>query len=190
MKKIIELKNNKYQIENDYPKSFKGIYNYDKQFTEEQYFEHGWRDLVIPVIDESLERLGKLKKVLNEKTGELTHYTYEVVPLIGEEIAHAVNKVERNDEAAQFFNDRKRKGNQAFLDYSYRVFRKVKNGTITKTQAVTVLTFFYEAILPLKDGMFEIALGKVQNLSTNNQGLNDEKALIISKINNLINGED
>lgn len=89
MIKAIELKRNKIITSIGLPKSFKGVYNYDKKFSEEEYHEHGWRDLVIPEINKTTQRLGKLKKVLDEQTGELLNYTYTVVDLIGDEIIKA-----------------------------------------------------------------------------------------------------
>lgn len=190
MIKAIELKRNKIITSIGLPKSFKGVYNYDKKFSEEEYHEHGWRDLVIPEINKTTQRLGKLKKVLDEQTGELLNYTYTVVDLIGDEITLATKKIERTDEAAIFFDTRIKKGEQAFLDYCYRVFRKVKNSTITKPKAIAVLKFFYESIIPLKEGLYEIALERVEGLTTSNQGLLEEKAFIIAKINQLINNEN
>ena len=142
----------------------------------------GFYDVVTPTVDPAIEKLGAI-------FFNVTEFTYPIVAKTQQEQDNYTQQQEDADQASQFFNQRIADGDIYIQRLNAFVYRKVVNAEITKAQAVTVLNFFYESIMPLKFGYFELANTKTTALVTANPDLIALKNKIISELTDYINNE-
>lgn len=142
----------------------------------------GFFDVVTPVIDDAIEKLGDI-------FFNVDHFTYPIVAKTAQEQANYAQAQLDADNASTFFNNRRADG-LLYLDrFDAYVYRQVVNGQITKAQAVAGLNFFHDAIMPLQRGYFELANTRVTALNTANPDLVALKNKIITELTAYIANE-
>ena len=142
----------------------------------------GFYEVVEPVFDSTTHYLGVI-------FFDVDKFTYTVIAYTQAELDANTERELLNDEASQFFNNRKLEGEQYIEKFNAWVFRKVFNSEITKPQAITTLGFFYEALTPLVFGYFEEAKTRITALTTANAGLNTIKTKILNEIQSYLDNE-
>lgn len=86
------------------------------------------------------------------------------------------------DEASQIFNNRISEGQELTRDFSVYIYRKAVNIEITKQQAIDVLEFFHDSMLPLRIGQYELAKKRLNLLTPPNQAYIDIRTYLVNKI--------
>ena len=176
------------KIFNSLPTSFAGVSkNYQRTdmyqtLSNAIHETDGFYDVVTPAFDPAIEKLGAI-------FFNVTEFTYPIIAKTQQEQDNYAQQQEDADQASQFFNQRIADGYIYIQRLNAFVYRKVVNAEITKAQAVTVLNFFYESIMPLKFGYFELANTKTTALVTANPDLIALKNKIISELTDYINNE-
>ena len=179
---------NSIKIFNSLPTSFAGV---SKNFQRTDMYQtlsnaiheaDGFYDVVVPTINDATQKLGTI-------FFNVDHFTYPIVAKTQQEQDNYAQQQEDADQASQFFTQRIADGDIYIQRLNAFVYRKVVNAEITKAQAVTVLNFFYESIMPLKFGYFELAKTKTTALVTANPDLIALKNKIISELTDYINNE-
>lgn len=143
----------------------------------------GWKDIIVPSYNSATQKLGtEVIEVGND-------FTYEVIALTQAEQDNHAQNLEDADAASQFFNKRKSDGEIYLNRFNAFVYRKVVNNETTKAQAISGLSFFYEAIHPLTVGYFEKSIELTTALSSGSQQLIDLKNKIITELQNYVDNE-
>ena len=109
----------------------------------------GFYELVEPVFDSSIEKLGDIIF-----TG--TSYTYQIVALTQAELDTKAEFEESLDDASLTYNDHKENGVKLFDRIYSLIQRNLNSGDLTPYQAKTIAQYFYPILEPLYKGQWHL----------------------------------
>lgn len=143
-----------------------------QKVSEARLYSEGFRDIVAPILTE-YQRKGVIYfDAAND------YFTYTVIDFTDQEIADYDQRQLDNDTVAIALNKRIEDAKQIKIRY----FAHIRRITADKDQAATVREFFFDAMLPLNDGDFELTQKRLDLLTTQNTTLNN----LLTKIKNQI----
>ncbi len=111
-----------------------------------------------------------------------TQYTHRIYNFNAQERTDYDQRQLDKDQSAQFFQQRKSEGEVLIDRFSAFIYRKHVEDNVPINEIIFALEFFYDAIQPLKDGYFELAIKRLNVLTSTNQDILDLKAQIITQI--------
>lgn len=157
--------------------TFKNIINI-QQASEQQIYDLGFRDVIIPIIS-STQSLGE---IYFDNTNDV--WTYYIIEKTQEELDEDLYQLEFQDEFADLENKHEEDGKQLYRRIKFKIRKLLANGTITLTQFNTVRRFLRPAILPLNTGDWDIAKENVDALII---PTNTKLLAILNTVKDLIN---
>lgn len=116
----------------------------------ERHIQDGWRDVIIPVINEDVEKLGGLI-ILNDTV------TYQVIPLTTQEIEQRNQSKLDNDLSAQKLAKAISDGQIMYQRFFAYVHRQFDSGNLTANQAKNSVMLIWNPLLPINYGQFIVA---------------------------------
>lgn len=160
------------------PIKWKGELGFGKSGAENIY-NKGFRYIIYP----SLNEYQKLGSIYFDKKED--QFTYNIIDFSEKEINNYELKKLDNDDFSLKINERIKAGNLMKIRY----YSYVSRNTTTKEQSANVREFFFDALLPLNDGDFELSVKRLELLSTKNKKLNNLLTKIKNQINNYLTNE-
>jgi len=109
----------------------------------------GFYELVEPVFDSSIEKLGKI--IFNGTT-----FTYKVSLLAEDEIERNTEVDESLDSASTTYKNHKENGVKLFDRVYSLIQRNLNSGDLTPNQAKTIAQYFYPILEPLYKGQWHL----------------------------------
>ena len=139
-----------------------------------------------PTYDQSTEKIVRFEEITTDPHPiytELNQYRvgYNVIDLSQEEQDVYIQQQEDNDSSAQKYQQLKNDGVQGFDRAYSMVFRKIDNGTITKTQGKNLMQALYPYLEPLYKGLWQLVKSNLSNVTPPN---NADLLIIFNKIKN------